>query len=70
MRLLVEGNSIRSTQRITDLDQNTVMKILALVGAKCEKLMGRLIVNVPARDVECDEIWAFVQKNEGHKSEF
>jgi transposase-like protein/IS1 family transposase len=68
IQLLVEGNSIRSTQRITGVDQNTIMKILVKAGEKCEKLMGRLIVNVPVKDVECDEIWGFVQKKEGHKA--
>jgi IS1 family transposase len=29
--------------------------------------MGRLIVNVPVKDIECDEIWGFIQKKEGHK---
>jgi transposase-like protein/IS1 family transposase len=67
LRLLVEGNSLRSTQRISDLDINTIMKLLVKAGDKCEKLMGRLIVNVPVRDVEADEIWAFVGKKEGHK---
>jgi transposase-like protein/IS1 family transposase len=67
IQLLIEGNSIRSTQRITGVDQNTIMKLLVLAGEKCEKLMGRLIVNVPVKDVECDEIWGFVQKKEGHK---
>src|SRR5690348_4079946 len=43
LQLLVEGNSIRSTMRITGLDQNTIMKALVLAGEKCEKLMGRLI---------------------------
>ena len=60
--MLVEGNSIRSTMRITGLDQNTIMKALVLAGRTCEKVMGRLIVNVPVRDVECDEIWGFVGK--------
>jgi IS1 family transposase len=68
IQLLIEGNSIRSTQRITGVDQNTIMKILVKAGEKCEKLMGRLIVNVPVKDVECDEIWGFVQKKEGHKA--
>jgi transposase-like protein len=67
VQLLIEGNSIRSTQRITGVDQNTIMKILTLAGDRCEKLMGRLIVNVPVKDVEADEIWAFVKKKEGHK---
>jgi transposase-like protein/IS1 family transposase len=67
LQLLVEGNSIRSTMRLTGLDQNTIMKALVLAGEKCEKLLGRLLVNVPVRDVECDEIWGFIQKKEGHK---
>ncbi|MGA2182814.1 MAG: IS1 family transposase [Bryobacteraceae bacterium] len=68
LRLLVEGNSLRSTQRISGLDINTIMRLLTKAGEKCEKLMGRVVVNAPVRDVECDEIWAFVGKKEGHKS--
>ena len=67
LRLMVEGNSLRSISRITDLDLNTLMKILAKAGEKCEKLMGRLIVNIPVKDVQVDEIWGFVGKKEGHK---
>lgn len=69
VQLLIEGNSIRSTERITGLDRNTIMKLLVKAGEKCEKVMGRVIVGVPVRDVECDEIWAFVGKKEGHKKE-
>jgi len=64
LRLLIEGNSIRSTERITNLDRNTIMKLLVLAGEKCEKLMGRLIVNIPVRDVECDEIFGFLGKKQ------
>ena len=67
LRLLIEGNSLRSTQRISSLDINTLMKILVKAGEKCEKLMGRLIVNVPVKDVQCDEIWGYVFKKESHK---
>lgn len=70
LQLLIEGNSLSSTERITGVDINTLMKLLVLAGEKCEKLMGRLIVNVPVEDVQCDEIWAFVQKKEGHKAPF
>jgi transposase-like protein/IS1 family transposase len=68
LRLMVEGNSLRSTERITGLDINTLMKILVKAGEKCEKLMGKLIVNVPVKDVQCDEIWAYVSKKEAHKA--
>lgn len=58
---------LRSTERISGLVINTLMKILVKAGDKCEKLMGKLIVNVPVKDVQCDEIWAFVSKKEAHK---
>jgi len=67
LQLLIEGNSIRSTERITGVDRNTIMKLLVLAGEKCEKLMGQLLVNIPVRDVECDEIWGFIQKKECYK---
>src|ERR1035437_10704284 len=50
LKLLVEGNSIRSTMRITGLDGNTITKMLVLAGERCGKLMGGLIVNVPGRE--------------------
>jgi IS1 family transposase len=67
LQLLIEGNSVRSTMRLTGLDQNTIMKLLVLAGEKCERLLGRLIVNVPVKDVQADEIWGFIGKKEGHK---
>src|SRR6266567_1932717 len=56
IQLLIEGNSIRSTMRITGIDANTIMKGLALAGDRCEKVMAHLIVNVPVKDVQADEI--------------
>lgn len=64
LQLLLEGNSISSTARITGLDKNTIMKALVLAGERCEKVLGRLIVNVPVKDVQCDEIWSFIGKKE------
>ena len=40
-----------------------------LAGGRCEKVMGKFIVNVPVKDVQCDEIWGFIKKKEGHKTE-
>jgi transposase-like protein/IS1 family transposase len=67
LQLLIEGNSLRSTSRITGVDINTLMKLLVRAGEKCEKLMGRLIVNIPVTDVQVDEIWGYVFKKEAHK---
>src|ERR1035438_9821320 len=38
IQLLVEGNSIRSTERITKLDRNTIMRVLILAGERCPSL--------------------------------
>lgn len=65
--MLVEGCSIRSTERLIGIHRDTILRLLVLVGDHCEKLMGRLLVNIRVRDVECDEIWGFVRKKEGHK---
>jgi hypothetical protein len=35
---------------------------------RCERVIGRLIRNVPVRDVQCDEIWGFIRKKEAHKA--
>jgi transposase-like protein len=50
LQLLLEGNSIRSVERVTELHRDTVLRLLVLAGERCEKLMGRLIVNVPVKD--------------------
>jgi transposase-like protein/IS1 family transposase len=69
IQLLIEGTSVRATERITGLHRDTILRLLVKVGSKCEAILGRLIVNVPVKDVEADEIWGYVGKKEGHKSE-
>jgi transposase-like protein/IS1 family transposase len=67
LEMLVEGCSVSSVERITGIHHTTLLKLLVIVGERCEKLMGRMIVNVAVTDVQCDELWAFVQKKESHK---
>lgn len=67
LQLLLEGNSIRSTTRITGLHQVTILNLLVMVGDRCEKLMRRKIKGVAVRDVEADEIWGFVGCKNRHK---
>src|ERR1700691_1073153 len=37
-RLLLEGNSIRSTERCTGIDRTTIATMLVRAGVRCEKL--------------------------------
>lgn len=63
---LVEGNSIRATVRMTGAAKNTVVKLLADVGAACAAYQDKALRNLPCKRIQCDEIWSFVyakQKN-------
>lgn len=64
LRMLLEGSSIRSVERSTELHRDTILKLLVLAGEKAERVMASKIVNVQVRDVECDEVWSFVGKKE------
>ena len=57
--LLVEGMSIRSVERITKLHRDTICDLIVHVGQNCEKHMQSLR-QVPATDVQADEIWSYV----------
>ena len=43
LKLLLEGMSIRSIQRITGVHQETILNLLVLAGERCEKLMTERI---------------------------
>jgi len=63
---LVEGNSIRSTVRITGVAKNTIVKLLAEVGEACSNYQDKVLKNLPCKNIQCDEIWSFCyakQKN-------
>lgn len=72
---LVEGCSIRATVRMTGVAKNTIVKLLADVGQACERYHDKVMVNLPCKRVQVDEIWSFCrakQKNvpEDHRGEF
>lgn len=60
INLLVEGNSLRATSRITGTSINTVTKLLVSVGRVCQQFHNDTVINVASRRIQCDEIWSFV----------
>jgi IS1 family transposase len=64
IRALVEGNSIRSTVRITGVAKNTISALLYNLGAACLGHHDAFVRGVTAKDVQCDEIWSFVSAKE------
>jgi len=67
LKLLLEGNSVSSVERLTEIHHTTILKLLVLVGERCERFLSEKIRNMRVKDVEADELWCFVQKKEGHK---
>lgn len=46
LKLLVESASIRAIERTVELHRDTICRLLVLSCEKCEKILGRLIVNI------------------------
>jgi IS1 family transposase len=61
---LAEGSSIRSIERITGINRNTIMNLGVRVGRGCAALMDTSMRNLPCNRLEMDEIWGFVGKKD------
>jgi IS1 family transposase len=64
--VLVEGNSLRATARITGIARMTIEKLLKDLGAACASYQDAVLRNLTCKRVQVDEIWSFVyakQKN-------
>jgi len=61
---LVEGNSIRSTVRMTGASKNTVVKLLADLGSACADYHNKVVRDLTCKRIQCDEIWSFCYAKE------
>ena len=61
---LTEGCSIRTTERLTDIHRDTIMRLGVRVGQGCEKLHDWLMRGLQVPLIELDEIWAYVGKKQ------
>ena len=66
LQCLVEGMSINSASRLTGASSNTITKLLVEAGEACADYQNRIMVKLPCKRIQVDEIWSFVyskQKN-------
>ena len=66
---LVEGCSVRSTERMTGVNRKTVLTLLVRMGEGCASLLDDTMVNLPCKRLELDELWAFIGKKERQLTE-
>ena len=63
---LLEGCSIRSVERMTNIHRDTIMRLLVRVGDGCQRIMDKTMRDLPCRFIQVDEIWAYVGKKQRH----
>lgn len=63
---LLEGNSVRSTERMTGVHRDTICRLLVQVGDHCAELLDEKMRNLHCGYVQADEIWTYVGKKQKH----
>lgn len=66
---LLEGNSVRSTERMTGVHRDTICRLLVEVGEHCAEVLDSRMRNVRCEHVQCDELWTYVGKKNRHVKE-
>ncbi len=61
---LVEGNSVRTTCRMTGTCKKAVLKLLVDLGTACARYQDEHLRNLPCKRIQCDEIWSFCYAKE------
>jgi IS1 family transposase len=66
IRALAEGNSLRSTARIVQIDKDTACDWLDRAAQHCRKVLLYLWRDLPVTECQLDELWSFVHTKESH----
>jgi IS1 family transposase len=66
---LVEGVSVRGTERLTGVSRKAILSLLVRVGNGCAALLNERMRDLPCERLEIDELWSFVQKKQRHVKE-
>ena len=63
---LVEGNSIRSIERISGVHRDTIMRLLVHAGEKAALIHDIYMRELELEKIQADEIWCYVGKKQRH----
>jgi IS1 family transposase len=69
LSLLSEGNSIRSTERMTGVHRDTIMRLMVEAGKLCAAFMDSELRNIKSKRIQADEIWSYVRKHQKRLTE-
>jgi IS1 family transposase len=63
---LVEGNSVRSTERMTGVHRDTILRLMVNVGEGCRAVSDHLMRGLRCRRIQVDEVWGYILKKQRH----
>src|SRR5262249_10157590 len=66
VRALAEGNALRATARIVQVDKDTIGAWLDRVARHCRLVMLSLGHHLHVRECQLDELWSFGHTKEAH----
>lgn len=61
---LVDGSSIRATERMQEVHRDTIMRLGVEAGEACLRLHHVMIRDLNVSELELDELWAFIGKKQ------
>ncbi len=61
---LAEGSSIRSIERMTGINRNTIMNLGVRIGKGCARLLDAKMRDLTCENLQFDELWGFIGKKE------
>ena len=64
LNALVEGNSIRSIERMTGTHRDTICRLLRATGERCQVVMDEKMEGVQVKEIQLDEVWGYVRKKD------
>ena len=64
LQLLLEGNSIRSTERITRIHRDTICRLIVRFGDACRDFLDQRMRGLTLTHLQFDEQWTYVAKKQ------
>jgi transposase-like protein/IS1 family transposase len=64
---LCEGVLVRATERLVEVNRDTVLRMLGMAGDRCQSVLDQYIRYLRPRFLQADELWTFVFKKEKRK---
>lgn len=64
LRLLIEGSSIRSAERVSGVHRDTICKLIVFFGGACQDFLDRRMNHLTLTHLQFDEQWTYVGKKQ------